>query len=109
MKKFAIIVLLAIAAMGQAAAENKAFTVEGNVYSVSADTDKPETTDTVTEYFYKHGDTQYPIHLSRNGRAFIVLKSQKTGKDYRKYLGEEISRDLCKKCGAEYKEKPTRK
>ena len=41
----------------------------------------------------------YEILLSKNGRAFI-LRISKTGKDYRKYLGEEISRRYARRLDA---------
>jgi len=51
----------------------------------------------------------YPIYLSANGRAYVMRVSGKTGKEYRHYLGEEISRTICKEMGVEYKEMNTKK
>lgn len=56
---------------------------------------------------YKYEDTKgesYPIYLSANGRAYVIKVSAKSGKEYKKYLGEEISREICKEMGKEYKE-----
>ena len=46
----------------------------------------------------------YPIYLTKNGRAYVMRVSAKTGKEYRHYLGEEISRTICKEMGREYNE-----
>lgn len=58
-----------------------------------------------TPYTYKSGDKEYPIYLSKNGRAYIWKVSGKTGNEYKYYLGEEISRDICAKMNVEYVEK----
>ena len=42
---------------------------------------------TKTQYTYKTKDgKEYPIYLSKNGKAFIVRVSKKTGKEYKQYL-----------------------
>ena len=44
---------------------------------------------TITKYTYKTSDGKtYPIYMSSSGKYFIIRKSQKTGKEYRKYLPE---------------------
>lgn len=111
MKKLTIIVLLAIAAIGQVNgkdnATDKVFTIDGKVYSMKESATKKEKVTTITDYYYKHSDgVEHQIILSSNGHAYIMLTSKSTGKEYRKYLGEEISRDLCEKCGIEYKATP---
>ena len=43
--------------------------------------------DTKTKYTYKAKDgKEYPIYLSRNGKAFIVRVSKKSGREYKQYL-----------------------
>ena len=42
---------------------------------------------TKTQYTYKTKDgEEYPIYLSKNGKAFIIRVSKKSGKEYRQYL-----------------------
>lgn len=49
-----------------------------------------------TCYVYQDKDgIQYPIYLSSKGKAFIIKKSKKTGKEYRQYL-PEITKQLSK-------------
>lgn len=45
----------------------------------------------------------YPIYISKNGRCYII-KTSKEGKEYKYYLGEAISKDICKELGIEYVE-----
>lgn len=47
----------------------------------------------------------YPIYISENGSCFIYRISKKTGKEYRQYLGKEISMQICKELGLTYKGK----
>lgn len=44
----------------------------------------------------------HTIWLSKNGRAFIKSVSKKSGKEYPKYLSEELSREICKKLNRTY-------
>lgn len=45
--------------------------------------------DTKTQYTYKASDGKvYPIYLSKNGKAFVVRVSKKTGREYKQYLPE---------------------
>ena len=47
----------------------------------------------------------YPVYISSTGSCFIIKTSVKTGKDYRNYLGPEISQQICKELNVEYKGK----
>ena len=44
----------------------------------------------------------YPIYISKNGKCYIYRISKKTGNEYKYYLGEAISKDICKELGIEY-------
>ena len=112
MKRLVIIgaMIAAMFATTQAQDNKKTFTVEGKTYKstkVAASHGRQDTT--VTAYTYEVKGTEYPIVLSKNGSAFIGRTSKKTGKYYRQYLGEEISRDICNKMGREYKGKTNNK
>ena len=113
MKRIVIIIGAMIAAMfatAQAQDNKKTFTVEGNTYhAVKAQRTSGKQDTTVTTYTYEVKGTEYPIVLSKNGSAFVGRTSKKTGKYYRQYLGEEISRDICQKLGREYKGKTNNK
>ena len=52
--------------------------------------------DTKTKYTYKAKDgKEYPIYLSRNGKAFIVRVSKKSGREYKQYL-PQVTEQLSK-------------
>lgn len=63
---------------------------KGNTFE-QVDTQSTKTKDmgTKTAYIYKAKDgKEYPIYLSKNGKAFIWRTSSKTGKQYKQYLPE---------------------
>lgn len=103
MKKILIAVAMLLSLVKLQAAD-PTFVVNGTSYeSVKKASQKSEPL--ATPYTYKSGDKEYPIYLSKNGRAYIWKVSSKTGNEYKYYLGEEISRDICAKMNVEYVEK----
>lgn len=61
---------------------------EGNVFIEQKDTAFVNN-GTKTKYTYKAKDgKEYPIYLSKNGKAYIVRVSKKSGKQYKQYLPE---------------------
>lgn len=99
MKKLIIAVLLLMGSMTASYAEvNRS----GNTFEVVSAKTSAETS-IETKYTFKYNGAEYVICLSKNGRAFCNVIS-KNGKPYKKYLGEEISRTICKELGVEYKE-----
>lgn len=106
MKKLFILAVLAICFT---MAPAQTYKVEGNTYKSTQSTQVSDT-DILTPYRWEDKDGQsYPIYLSKNGRSYIIRTSKKTGNDYRKYLPEDVSRDICKKMGVEYVEKANNK
>lgn len=98
MKKILIMLLLAVMSMNVCA---QSYKVEGNTYtSVSA---KKKTEGKKTPYQYESRDGQkYDIYILDDGRCYTNRVSGTTGKPYRSYLKEEISRDIAKKVGISY-------
>lgn len=77
---------------------------EGNTFS-SVKTTKTVTPEK-TQFVWKDSKgKEYPIYISNSGSCFIIKTSSKTGKEYRQYLGPEISEAICKQLGREYKAK----
>ena len=62
-----------------------------------------DTKEIQTEFTYTIKDITYPIFISKNGACYIKRISRKTNKEYKQYLGEEISREICKELNIEYK------
>ena len=50
---------------------------------------------------------KYPIYVGSTGSCFILKISKRTGKEYRYYLGPEISQAICKELGIKYQPKNT--
>lgn len=70
---------------------------EGNTFTYVQSDKVSLKNDTKTQYTYKTKDgKEYPIYLSKNGKAFIVRVSKKTGREYKQYL-PQITEQLNKK------------
>lgn len=75
------LVFVASMAMGQTVI------LKGTQFSVEGGSKRATAFDSLTTYTYRDtNDSVYVVHLSKNLKAFIVRYSQKTGKQYRKYL-----------------------
>lgn len=106
MKKFFMIAALFAACVVMNAQDVK---VEGKTY-MSAKTSRSKEEPKATGYDWQDSKgNKYPIYISGTGSCFIFKVKKQTGEQYRQYLGEEISRDICKKLGIEYKSKSTKK
>jgi uncharacterized protein YxeA len=94
MKK--ILALVALAFMVGAPIFAQDVKREGNTF-VQVQSDKVSLkNDTKTQYTYKAKDgKEYPIYLSKNGKAFIVRVSKKSGKEYKQYL-PQVTEQLSK-------------
>ena len=97
-----LVLLLVLLCVGLVAnAQN--YTREGNTF-VSTKTVKAEPMK--TKFIWKDSKgKEYPVYISSNGSCFVIKVSAKTGKDYRNYLGPEISKEICKELGIECKSK----
>ena len=97
MKKLFILLLflLPFACMAQDVVRN------GKNYTKVSQSDKKEIQ---TEFTYTVKDVVYPIYVGPTGSCYIKRVS-KNGNIYKQYLGEEISREICKEIGVEYKPK----
>lgn len=79
------------------------YTREGNTF-VSTKTVKAEPVKTKFTWKDSKGN-EYPVYISSTGSCFIIRISKKTGKEYRSYLGPEVSAQICKELSIEYKGK----
>lgn len=91
MKQILLFLLLSLAINAQD------YTKQDNTYSKQVVSLATETKFTFKD---KSGNI-YPIYISKNGRCYII-KTSKEGKEYKYYLGEEISKDICKELGIKY-------
>lgn len=98
MKKFLIMLLLAVMSMNVCA---QSYKVEGNTYTSVSSKKKVEGKKTPYQYESRDGQ-KYDIYILDDGRCYTNRVSGTTGKSYRAYLKEEISRDIAKKCNVQY-------
>ena len=98
MKKILVMLLLAVMSINVCA---QSFVIKNNTYtSVNA---KKKTEGKKTPYQYEARDGQkYDIYILPDGRCYTNRVSGTTGKEYRAYLKEEISKDIAKKVGITY-------
>lgn len=61
-----------------------------------------------TPYTWKDSKgNEYKIYISSTGSCFVKKISNKTGKEYRHYIGIEASKEICKDLNIEYQGKTT--
>lgn len=110
MRKILFMVLLAISMTMAAQTEGtgKNYTRQGNVFTQVAKTGggakKAEARKTGMKWKDSKGK-EYDIMMSSRGSCFVMKISGKTGKEYKYYLGPELSQEVCKTLKVEYKGK----
>ena len=102
MKKF-IVIIAAIAAFS---VESYSQDVVRNGKTFEQVKKSSVKTEENTGFTYKDlkGNT-YDIFIGKSGACYIKKISKKTGNEYKQYLGEEISRQVCQSLGREYTSK----
>ena len=106
MRIITIMLLLALS-MGAAAQNNKPYTRQGNTFVEVAKTSEKKTAEarnTGMKWKDSKGKS-YDIFMSSRGSCFVKRISAKTGKEYRPYLGAELSQEICKELKVEHKGK----
>ena len=94
--------LLLVLAMGLAA-NAQTYTRSGNTF-ISSTGERVKAEPVKTKFTWKDSKgKEYPVYISSNGSCFVIKVSAKSGKEYRNYLGREISQQICKELGVEYK------
>ena len=95
------LIIIAIALFSLSTTTMAQTTWKGNTIIESTTTTKAEKTPFT--YQTKDGKT-YPIYISAKGSCYIN-RTSKAGKQYKQYLGKEISTEICKKLNRQYKGK----
>ena len=103
MKKILFILLLLLTVGTTINAQN--YTREGNTF-ISSTGERSKSEVIKTKFTWKDSKgNEYPVYMSKSGSCFVIKISKKTGKEYKNYLGPEISQQICKELGVEYKGK----
>lgn len=80
------------------------YTREGNTFISSTGERKSNNNAIETSFKVKESDgKQYIVYCSRSTGACFIKKVSRNGNEYKKYLGEDISKQICKEIGVEYK------
>lgn len=96
--------LLLVLAMGLAA-NAQTYTRSGNTF-ISSTGERVKAEPVKTKFTWKDSKgKEYPVYISSKGSCFVIKGKDKNGKDKRTYLGPEISQQICKELGIEYKSK----
>ena len=107
MKRILISLALMCAMAVCANAQNYTKSTDGKTYSAIKKTTVSSERETGFTWEDSKGNT-YPIYMGTTGSCYIKKVSKKTGNEYKQYLGEEISRDICKQMGVEYTSKSSK-
>lgn len=85
------------------AADAQSFEVKGNNYTAVKANGKVKSEPEKTAYTWtdRKGNV-YPIYISKNGSCFTIRTNSK-GETYPSYLKPDVSQDICRKMGREYK------
>ena len=93
-RRLLTMLLLVLAAACVANAQT--YTRSGNTF-ISSTGERVKTEPVKTKFTWKdRKGKEYPVYISNNGSCFAIKVSAKTGKNYRNYLGSEISQQICK-------------
>lgn len=86
---------------------NKTFVKSGTTYTNSSTgRQKANSTPVATGCTWVDSKgVQYPVYISESGSCYIIKVSKKTNKEYKQYLKPDVSQDICKSIGREYKAK----
>ena len=78
------------------------YTRNGNTFT-SAKSVKAKAKPIKTKFTWKDSKgKEYPVYISAKGSCFVIKTSSKTGKEYKNYLGPEISQQICKELNIKY-------
>ena len=93
--------LLLVLSMGLVA-NAQTYTRNGNTFT-STKSVKAKAEPVKTKFTWKDSKgKEYPVFISAKGSCFVIKISVKTGKEYKNYLGPEISSQICKELNVKY-------
>lgn len=100
MKKLILAIIMMCCFVGMSNAQS--VVREGNTFTSVKQTTK-DTVENKTQFNWKDSKGKlYPIYVSKTGSCYIKRVSKKTNKEYKQYLGAEVSIQICKELGIKY-------
>lgn len=99
---FKFIIVLIFALFSYVGANAQSYTRSGNTF-ISSTGERAKSTAIETTFKVKEGGKEYVVYCSKSTGACFIKKISRNGNEYKKYLGEEISREVCKELNVEYK------
>lgn len=104
MKKFILFIIMMLSMSMTTNAQN--YIRSGNTFEVKSSKSSSKNTSVKTKFTWKDSKGKtYQINVSSSGATFVIKTSSKTGKEYKQYLGPEISKEICKELGINYTSK----
>ena len=105
MKKFILFIIMMLSISLTTNAQN--YVRSGNTFTAKSCTKTKSSTKSVkTKFTWKDSKGKtYAIQVSSSGATFVIKTSSKTGKEYKNYLGPEISKEVCRELGIKYSSK----
>lgn len=83
----------------------QSYTRKGNTF-ISSTGERVKTEPVKTKFTWQDNKgKEYPVYISPKGSCFVIKGKDKNGKDKKTYLCPEISQQICKELGVEYKGK----
>ena len=107
MKRIFISLALMCAMVVCVNAQNYTKSLDGRTYSAVKKPAVSSERETGFTWEDSKGNT-YPIYMGKTGACYVKKISKKSGNEYKEYLGEEISRDICKQLNVEYEGKSSK-
>lgn len=103
-RRLLVLLLITVCCGLVANADNdKSFKCEGNTYSSTGRVNNSSAPISTGCTWIDSKSVQCPVYMSNSGSCYIIKTSKNNGKEYKQYLKPEVSQDICKKLGKEYK------
>ena len=81
-----IFILITLFAFLTGDTQNVKQTPDGNFVAIQRDTARSNNDKLTGQYYTDTQGKKYPVYASKNGKLFVIRKSERTGNSYKQYL-----------------------